>query len=75
MRAQALWDAYTRAEEAMFVRTHTEAPWVWVDANDKRRARVEVMRHLLHLDYPGRAPDLPRPDPAVVRPPEPGDAP
>jgi hypothetical protein len=60
------WDDYTEAKEAMFFYTDTaDAPWAIVKSNDKRRARLEAMRHLLHaLPYPGR-------DEAVVQPPDP----
>lgn len=50
------WDDYTAAKEAMFAATHTEiAPWVVVKSNDKKRARLEAMRHLLsQFDYTGK---------------------
>ena len=42
------WDSYTRAKEMMFQRTHRpEAPWWIVDAEDKRRARLNCIHHLL----------------------------
>ncbi|MFL1898483.1 polyphosphate kinase 2 [Streptomyces tauricus] len=48
-----LWDAYTEAKVDMFRATDTPyAPWTVVKSNDKRRARLEAMRHLLLLcDY------------------------
>lgn len=48
------WDAYTAAIGETLERTHTDhAPWTIVRADDKRRARVQVIRHLLgQLDYP-----------------------
>ena len=48
------WDAYTAAIGETLERTHTEhAPWTIVRSDDKRRARVQVIRHLLgQLDYP-----------------------
>ncbi|WP_372498729.1 polyphosphate kinase 2 [Yinghuangia soli] len=47
------WDAYTEAKELMFFHTDTsETPWTVVKSNDKKRARVEAMRHVLHrFDY------------------------
>ncbi|MHA6688197.1 polyphosphate kinase 2 [Mesorhizobium sp. A556] len=50
------WDAYTKARDTMVERTHTAvAPWLIVRANDKRRARLAVMRRiLLSLPYDGR---------------------
>ena len=42
------WDSYTKAKEIMFQRTHRpEAPWWVVDAEDKQRARLNCMAHLL----------------------------
>ncbi|WP_019630546.1 polyphosphate kinase 2 [Actinomadura atramentaria] len=60
------WDAYTEAKELMFFHTDTaDAPWTVVKSNDKKRARLEAMRHVLHrLDYPEK-------DPAVASPPDP----
>ncbi|WP_084499795.1 polyphosphate kinase 2 [Brevibacterium album] len=50
------WDAYTEAKEEMFFYTDTEiAPWTVVKSNDKKRARLEAMRHVLsRFDYPDR---------------------
>jgi polyphosphate kinase 2 len=48
-KAQALWDSYTHYKERMFFKTHTErSPWVIVRANNKKNARLESMRYLLH---------------------------
>jgi polyphosphate kinase len=42
------WEDYTRAKEIMLERTHiTEAPWWVVEAVDKKRARLNCIRHLL----------------------------
>ena len=49
-RAQDLWDSYTRYKEQMFSKTHTAfSPWIIVSANDKKKARVESIRHVLNL--------------------------
>lgn len=47
------WDDYTRAKEDMFQHTHTNtAPWTVLRANDKRRTRVNAIRHVLaSIDY------------------------
>ncbi|WP_425647903.1 polyphosphate kinase 2 [Agrobacterium leguminum] len=47
------WDDYTQKRDEMLEKTHTDAaPWTVVRANDKRRARVNLIRHiLLALDY------------------------
>lgn len=69
-KAQGLWDGYTKYKEIMFSRTHTSfSPWIIVQANNKRRARLESIRYLLsQLDYDGK--DKSRvalfPDPNVV---------
>ena len=44
------WGDYTEAKEAMFHYTDTpHAPWTVVKSNDKKRARLEAMRHVLSL--------------------------
>jgi len=44
------WEDYTIAKEAMLKRTHLpDAPWWVVQANDKKRARLNCMNHLLSL--------------------------
>lgn len=46
--ARAKYDDYTAARDAFFKPTHTRfAPWYVVDANDQRRARLNMMDHLL----------------------------
>ena len=65
------WDDYTEAKEAMFFYTDTaDAPWTVVKSNDKKRARIEAMRHVLsRFDYDGKDFDLVRnPDPLIVGP-------
>ena len=42
------WEDYSRAKDEMFVHTDIpEAPWFVVDSADKRRARINVIAHLL----------------------------
>ncbi len=42
------WEDYSRAKDEMFVHTDIpEAPWWVVEGDDKRRARVNMMSHLL----------------------------
>ncbi len=65
------WDDYSEAKEAMFFHTDTaDAPWTIVDSNDKKRARINAMRHILNnLPYPDRNREIQiEPDPAIVRP-------
>ena len=50
LQSRVRWEEYTKAKEAMFVRTNIpEAPWYVVEANDKRRARLNCIDHLLGL--------------------------
>ena len=69
-RAVELWDPYTEARDVMLERTHSEhAPWTIVDADDKRAARLEIIRSVLAtIDYPGRDDELARYDRDVVFP-------
>ncbi len=65
------WDDYTAAKEAMFFYTDTgDAPWTVVKSNDKKRARLEAMRHVLNqFDYPGKDHALVgQTDPLIVGP-------
>ncbi|GAA1674371.1 polyphosphate kinase 2 [Fodinicola feengrottensis] len=42
------WEAYSRAKDEMFVQTDVpESPWFVVDSEDKRRARLNIISHLL----------------------------
>ncbi len=44
------WYAYSRARDTMLAATDTEeAPWYIVRSDDKRRARLNCIAHLLHL--------------------------
>ena len=50
------WDDYTRAKEAMFFHTDTaDSPWTVIKSDDKKRARLNAMRYVLHsLPYKGK---------------------
>ncbi len=60
------WEEYSRAKDDMFVHTDTQvAPWYVVESDDKRRARINAIHHLLstvpygyverpHLELPER---------------------
>jgi polyphosphate kinase 2 len=54
------WDDYTEAKEAMFFYTDKpDAPWTVVKSNDKKRARLEAMRHVLaQFEYPDKETEL-----------------
>ena len=51
------WDDYTKAKEAMFFHTDTaDAPWTVIKSDDKKRARLNALRYLLH-SFPYTAKD------------------
>jgi hypothetical protein len=51
------WEGYTRAKEDMLLRTSIpEAPWFIIEGNDKKRARLNCIAHLLSLIPYRRAP-------------------
>jgi polyphosphate kinase 2 len=65
------WDDYTEAKEAMFFWTDTaDAPWTVVKSNDKKRARLGAMRHVLsRFGYDGKDLEIVGiPDPQIVGP-------
>jgi polyphosphate kinase len=48
LESRRRWEDYTKAKEAMLDRTHIpEAPWWVVEADDKKRARLNCIGHLL----------------------------
>ena len=63
LESRVHWEDYTRAKEEMFDRTHTaEAPWWVVQAVDKKRARLNMIAHLLsQVPYE----DVPKPEIAL----------
>jgi polyphosphate kinase 2 len=62
------WEDYSLARNEMFARTHHAlAPWTVVRADDKRAARLNIIRDLLiRQHYQGKEDSLLLPDPAVV---------
>ena len=63
------WQQYTDAKEAMFFYTDTaDAPWTVVKSNDKKRARLAAMRHVLSLyEYADRDDEVAtKPDPLIL---------
>ena len=63
------WEAYTSARDDTFARTHNKAtPWTVIRANDKRRARLNAIRHVLSaIDYADKDVKLvSKPDPKIV---------
>ena len=64
LQSRIRWEDYTRVKEEMFDRTNIpEAPWYIVEGNDKKRARLNCMHHLLqqvpYTDIPHEAVTLP----------------
>jgi polyphosphate kinase len=48
VESRARWEQYTKAKEMMLERTNIpEAPWWIVDADDKKKARLNCISHLL----------------------------
>ena len=66
--AQKYWDEYSTARNTMFARTHhLSAPWTVVCANDKKVARLNLIKDLLfRLDYHGKDENRVLPDTTVV---------
>jgi polyphosphate kinase 2 len=76
LESRTRWVEYSKAKDDMFAHTDTkQSPWFVVEADDKRRARLNVISHLLSLipyedltpariELPPRQPDL-----GYVRPP------
>ena len=62
------WKAYSEARDAMLLRTHTAvAPWRIVRADNKRLARLNLMRDILsRLHYAGKKNKLVQPDTDIV---------
>ena len=62
------WDAYSEARDEMLARTSSSsAPWIVVRADDKRRARLNMIRDLLsRLECPDVEKHLAVPDPEVL---------
>lgn len=64
-----LWDQYQQAKNLMLQQTNTEfAPWTIVRSDDKRRARINSIKHLLHrIEYDNKAPQIANePDSRIV---------
>lgn len=50
LQSRVRWEQYTKAKEEMLHRTNIpEAPWYIVEGNDKKRARLNCIDHLLGL--------------------------
>ena len=76
LEGRSRWVEYSEAKDVMFEHTDIEqSPWHVVDGDDKKRARLNVIAHLLSMiDYKDLAPEpitLPerQPNNGYVRPP------
>jgi polyphosphate kinase len=75
LESRRRWVEYSRAKDEMFAHTDIkQAPWYVVNADSKKRARLNVIRHLLSLiqyeDLTPKPPKLPPVDRAkYIRPP------
>ncbi len=76
LESRARWVEYSKAKDEMFAHTDIkQAPWYVVNADNKKRARLNVIRHLLSMfPYTDLTPEpisLPprEPDSGYVRPP------
>ena len=50
LESRTKWVEYSKAKDEMFAHTDTkQSPWYVVNANDKRRARLNTIHHLLSL--------------------------
>ena len=69
LKSREQWVAYSRAKDEMFRYTHTpEAPWYTIESDDKRRARLNCISHILDsIDYEDV---LPEPLELPPRPPQ-----
>ena len=54
--SQRLWDEYSLAKFMMLSATHTDsAPWTIVKSDDKKKARINAIKHILNfVDYPNK---------------------
>lgn len=65
----SMWDEYTEAKKSMFMATDTMfSPWTVIKSDDKKRARLACMRHVLNqLPYRNKNLDVVgRPDPKIL---------
>jgi polyphosphate kinase 2 len=66
--AQKEWKAYSKARDVMLTHTHTAfAPWTIVHTDQKKRARLATIRHILHTLAPKHISEhVDAPDPKVL---------
>ncbi len=72
LKAQDLWDKYTHYKEEMFYKTHSSySPWIIVQANVKKEARLASIRYVLdHISYTNKGKGTKttlHPDPDIIQ--------
>jgi polyphosphate kinase 2 len=78
LQSRAKWVEYSRAKDETFAHTDIrQAPWYTVEGDDKRRARLNCIAHILSMvpyqdatPPPLKLPARPPPDDTYVRPPK-----
>ncbi len=69
MASLSRWHDYSKAKDAMIFHTDTkDAPWTIIRSDDKKRGRINCMRHFLHnINYPDKDHDVVyAPDPLIA---------
>jgi polyphosphate kinase 2 len=69
-KAMEKWDAFSAYKEEMFRKTSTEkSPWIIVDSNDKRFAKLNAMRYILNqIPYENKKEEILEVYPEIVYP-------
>jgi polyphosphate kinase 2 len=54
-KAIEIWDAYSNYIDVMLNKTSNSSPWLFVDANNKKKTRLECIRYVLDsMNYDGK---------------------
>ena len=69
LESQDKWDGYKKSKEDMFFYTSTaDCPWVIIKSDQKKRARINAIRHFLdRINYPKDYPQMLGYDERIVR--------
>jgi len=68
-KSQSMWDKYTIAKYSMLIASNSDhAPWTIVRSDNKKRARINCIKHMLsHMEYPNKSSKKKlKPDPEIV---------
>ena len=68
LKAQSLWDNYTKYKRLMFEKTNTNFnPWVIVKANNKKKARIQSIKYVLNkVPYENKDEKIIKPSRSIV---------